>query len=1368
MSFFPKPHRNVLKPTFNLLAMGLLLALGASANGNASPIPQTTAEKSSPATKGSPPAEDQPGNTKPSSPDGASDSKAPAEAEKSSPTVEGKEVAGGNKDEAAMTAKADKTAKTDKAADADKAGDAGDEGDKGESQSSGDDKDADDKDADDKDADDKNADGKDASKKVVDIDRQMLDTLPWRSIGPANMSGRITDIAVHNDDRSLWWIATASGGLLKTDNHGVTLEHQFDDQTTVSIGAIAHDPSNKNVLWVGTGEANPRTSVSYGDGVYKSTDGGKTFTHVGLDETYQISRILVDPNDSDTVYVGACGRLYGPNRVRGVFKTTDGGKTWDHSLYVNDDTGVIDMVMDPDDPNTIIAAMWNHRRDGYDSWPGSVPRPDGIDGYDPIIKYGKGAGLYKTTDGGKNWTRLKNGLPDSPAGRIGLDWQTGGDHTLVAIIDCKSIGKGPKPFEAYLGVVGKDASTTNSKAKRSKNKASTNSSVTITQVIPGSPADKAGIQEGDMLTKIGDDSPETFADLLDVLRSKKPGQKISLTVRHVDADQPETVDVRLDHRPETRRPTPTVWLGVTGEDGEKGVLLKSVSKSSPAEQAKLKPGDIVVQAADQPMQSFDELVKLIKGLDDGEILKLAVRRGEEDLNLTAKIALRPGRESSTQNRAFMGIQGEDADGGGARMLVITDGGPSAKAGMKSGDVIVKVGDQTIKDYQGLIGEIRSREPSDKMKVTVKREDKEIPLTVTLGDRAGGDPDRPYTYSYYGQRPNIQDMQGADGHKYGGVYKSSDGGESWIRVNSLNTRPMYFSVIRVDPSDDSKLYVLGVSQFQSTDGGRTFQSNFGRGVHADAHDLWIDPSDGDHMIIAGDGGIYTSYDRGEHWDHINTAAIGQFYHAAIIPGSPYGVVGGLQDNGSWAGPAISRSGGSINEDWISVGGGDGFVCRVDENDPDLIYYESQNGAIARRHMTTGERAGIRPKREKNKKDKNLEFRFNWETPFILSSHNSKIFYSAGNYVFRSYDRGDDLKRISPQITRTPRGSATDIAESPIDSDVLYVGTDDGFLWATTDGGKRWNNITKNLDAPKPLWVSSVEASHHQAGRVYVALDGHRSDDDAAYVYVSDDYGKTFRPLHKNLPRGSSRCLREDPVREGLLYLGTEFDFYFSIDGGDHWVIAGDGLPTVSVHDVATHGDVPEIVLATHGRSLWACDVSPLRQLDADSTEGPAHLFPPAAVTRWRSSPRRGGTNRRYVAENPDRGAAIYYLVNDDAKSVRLEIRDIGNELIRTIEGKKESGLHRAVWDMTKVLSQPGRRSSGFRGGRLPVPSGTYRVTLMVDKTEVGSELVELKRDPDLPEDAVADEVYEQDELRLQTAKSLKNRAKDEGVEVYRDN
>jgi S1-C subfamily serine protease/photosystem II stability/assembly factor-like uncharacterized protein len=1273
------------------------------------------------------------------------------------------------------------------------------------------------------------------------VDPQFLKSLNWRSIGPANMGGRITDIAVYEADPSLWWVATASGGLLKTINNGVTLEHQFDHEGVVSIGAVAVAQSDANIVWVGTGEANPRNSVSYGDGVYKSTDGGKTWKNMGLKKTYQIARVLIHPKDPNVVWVGALGRLYGPNEDRGVFKTTDGGQTWNKVLYVDDKTGVIDMIMDPTNPDTVIAALWDRLRDGFDSWPGNeVPKPDGIDGYDPIRKWGPGGGLYKTADGGKKWTKLKTGLPSSHTGRIGIDWQRKAPYHIYAIIDCADIGKGLQPLNAYLGAVGADA---DGKAK-------------LTQIMPGSPAEKAGLAVGDVVLAIGDKDVTGFDQVLDELRPKRRGEMVTLKINR--GGETKSIEATLANRPGQGGQGGAgggggggsrVWLGVTGEDRAGKATLTQIIPDGPGAKAGLKDGDVIVTADGKPVEDYSQLSELVRDKEAGTKVALKVARGSENLDVTVTLEERPpggfggrggggGTFGGPPSDVFLGIQGEDGPQGGARLTQITEDGPAEKAGLEQGDIIQAIDAQKLANYDALTEAIRTKRAGDKMKLTILRANETKEIEVTLENRPGGPTrTRPYTYSYFGQSPNVQDQQGAKGYEYGGVYRSKDGGETWERINSLNTRPMYFSVIKVDPSDEKHLYVLGVSQHQSHDGGLTFTGDFGRGVHADGHQLWIDPKDGRHMITGGDGGFYATYDRGRNWDHINTAAIGQFYHVAIGPKEPYWVFGGLQDNGSWGGPAISKNGGVLNEDWLSVGGGDGFVCRVDPNDPDLVYSESQNGSIGRRHLRTGERASIRPVQRPRGTP---PYRFNWNTPFILSSHNSRIFYSAGNHVFRSLDRGNDLRPISPEITLTKRGSATALAESPRNPNVLYVGTDDGALWVTRDGGHEWKNITKNLGIPSPRWVATIEPSRFEEGRVYVCLDAHRSDDDDPYIFVSEDYGETFRSVRANLPWGSTRCLREDVQNQNLLFCGTEFNLWASFDRGANWTKLNNNLPTVAIHEIAIHPTNGELVVATHGRSIWACDISALRQLSAEHFKDKIALHKPVDVIRWQSEPNRGRTNRRFTGTNPAGGAQLWYSLPAKAERVTLRIEDIEGRVVRELRGSTDAGLQRVSWDLVRVNAQrgggggggagsgqrggftrgrgagtqarsasegsaggtsgqaaattesrtasdqatpsatvttqaqppatgtqppgaggqrggaaqrgggPGGGGGGGGGGGSIVPNGAYRVVLVVDGREQPPQTVRLARDPNAPENVVAEEESETAILEEQAA------------------
>jgi photosystem II stability/assembly factor-like uncharacterized protein len=945
------------------------------------------------------------------------------------------------------------------------------------------------------------------------LSHDWIKALTWRCIGPAAMGGRIIGISVFEADPSTYWIATASGGLLKTANNGITFEHQFDHESTVSIGAVCVAPSDRNIVWVGTGENNPRNSVSYGDGVYKSTDSGKTWKNMGLKKSFQIGSIKVHPKNPNIVYVGALGRLYGPNEERGLFKTTDGGETWQKILHVDDKTGVIDVQMHPTNPETLLAATYERQRDSYDT-------------NDPSKKHGPGSGLYKTTDGGKSFTKSIKGLPTCALGRMGIEFYRKNPNIVYLVLESEKIGMGPPQ--------------------------------------------KAGTGNG--------------------------------------------------------------YLGAF---------------------------------------SF----------------------------------------------------GEESEEVGARLTRLVEDGPAEKAGLSAGDVVMAINDKTIHTGAELTEEMRNHNAGDKVKVKFIRDGKNKEVEVVLGQRpaggpfgggrGGGDPNRPFGATLGGQVENALAKQGPDGFQYGGIYKSTDGGDSWTRINSLNPRPMYFSQIRVDPSDENYVYVLGISMARSTDGGKTFRVSGGRGVHADQHALWIDPHDGRHMVLGCDGGFYVTYDRMANWDHLNHQAIGQFYHVAVDSRPRYNVYGGLQDNGSWGGPSYGRTGiGPINEDWIMVGGGDGFRCAVDPNDPDEIYYESQNGGFGRRNLRTGETAPIRPPgqggpgrrleeeppagqtQQPGQAARGPRYRFNWNAPFILSHHNSRIYYCAGNRVFRSLDRGNDLRVISPEIARTDRGSATALAESPRNPNVLYAGTDDGFLWVTQDGGKEWKNITTNVGLSGPRCVATIEPSRFVEGRAYAAFDGHRQDDDGPLVYVTEDFGKTWTSLRGNLPRGSTRCLREDIQNRDLLFVGTEFGVWASIDRGQYWTKINNNLPTVAVHDLAIHATAGEIVAATHGRSLWVLDITPLRQLTTEVAKAKTHLFEPKTAVRWRAEPRKGGTNRRFVGENPQAGAQIYYALSKKADKISLSIVDYAGKTVRELRAPSEAGLHRVAWDLS---SPSGRRGRGGAGG-----------------------------------------------------------------------
>ncbi|MGQ0736039.1 MAG: VPS10 domain-containing protein [Acidobacteriota bacterium] len=600
----------------------------------------------------------------------------------------------------------------------------------------------------------------------------------------------------------------------------------------------------------------------------------------------------------------------------------------------------------------------------------------------------------------------------------------------------------------------------------------------------------------------------------------------------------------------------------------------------------------------------------------------------------------------------------------------------------------------------------------------------------------------------------------------GTYRSDDAGLTWRRMSNVNPRPMYFSQIRIDPANDLRIYVLGVQIHISDDGGKTFIEN--GALHSDHHAMWINPANSNHIIDGNDGGVGISWDKGKNWEGIYNMDLGQYYHVGFDMETPYNLCGGLQDNYTWCGPSAVRSrNGIVNDDWFQIQGGDGFEALIDPSDSRTIYAESQDGNIVRVDRVTNERKTIRPLPGRG--EPNL--RWNWNTAIHISPHNSSMVYSGANKVFRSTDRGQSWQAISDDLTQNvdreslslmgvvakeftiakhdgvqSYGNLVQVVESPRQANVLYAGSDDGLVHMTRDGGKSWTNLNARLPGvPKNAYVSGLVASAHDANTFYVALDNHTNDDYDNYVYASVDGGNNFRRISEGLPKGQVvMTITEDPRNPAVLYAGTEFGVFVTPDRGGNWSRLRAGLPTVPVHEVLIHPRDNDMIVATHGRSIWILDDATPIQQASEAQKADAFLFDIRQAMQFNPANNRGFvTDKPFRGKNPTFGAAISYYLKSAAEQVTLRIRDGAGNTVRELTGDdlreaRKAGINRVHWDLRyQPLVQPaglggpggpggGGGGGGFGGGggnNGPfVMPGEYRVTLVVGGKDVGTKPV----------------------------------------------
>ena len=600
----------------------------------------------------------------------------------------------------------------------------------------------------------------------------------------------------------------------------------------------------------------------------------------------------------------------------------------------------------------------------------------------------------------------------------------------------------------------------------------------------------------------------------------------------------------------------------------------------------------------------------------------------------------------------------------------------------------------------------------------------------------------------------------------GVYRSDDRGDTWTKQSDTNPRPMYYSQIRIDPRDPEQVYLGGTSFYRSSDGGRTFESLRWPGVHVDHHAIWIDPNDPDHILLGNDGGVYATFDRTRSWQMYDNMALGQFYEIGVNMEDPYWVCGGLQDNGSWCGPSRTYSeNGIMNAHWVNTYGADGFYTPMDPENPNIVYAEAQTGRPSRVYRTTGETKSIQPLGRPEEEGGELpELQWNWNSPLEMSQHDPAVLYYGANVLWKTPDRGQSWEKGSPDLTkqidrdtlvimgqtvseiRHSRndgiryyGTITQISESPLNPEVLYAGTDDGNVQVTRDGGATWTNVVDRIQGVPPrTYVSGIFASAHQEGRVYVTFDGHRNDDYAAYAFVSEDYGGSWREITNGLPATSVNRIVEHHRTPGLLFLANEVGVFFTLDRGEQWQRLKTNLPTVPVDALVIHPRENDLVVGTHGRSIWILeDLTPLEQLSTALEAELAHLFP---VKEARITILNDGMGRNagmYSAPNPPVGARIRYLLHrsgqpdhvhgqtheiqeghtpsPDHFRARITILDQNDDVVRTLEepGSGSRGMHEVVWDLRMDPPFEAEEEDGgwFRraGGPLVDP-GTYTVRL----------------------------------------------------------
>ena len=548
-----------------------------------------------------------------------------------------------------------------------------------------------------------------------------------------------------------------------------------------------------------------------------------------------------------------------------------------------------------------------------------------------------------------------------------------------------------------------------------------------------------------------------------------------------------------------------------------------------------------------------------------------------------------------------------------------------------------------------------------------------------------------------------------------VYRSDDGGNNWTKTHETfldgvyNTYGYYFGKIHVDPSNSDKIYTYGVPIITSDDGGKSFYRIGKENVHADHHDLWINPNKPGHLINGNDGGVNITYDDGKNWIKNNSTEVGQFYAINVDYEKPYNVYGGLQDNGVWKGPHNSLENKRWNMNgkypWEMIMGGDGMEIQIDNRDSNTVYTGFQFGFYYRLELDSGKRKSIKPVHELGESP----YRFNWQTPILLSPHNQDIVYFGTNHFHKSNDKGDSWQLTSKDLTNggkkgnVPYGTITTIAESPIVKDLLYVGTDDGLIHVSKNGGKTWKNISQNL--PQDMWVSKVYASSHNEKVIYASLNGYRWDNFSPYLYKSENYGKTWTSISSNLPDSPINVVIEDNINQNILYVGNDHGVYVSLDSGINWEPFSSGLTSAAVHDLVIQKDENHLLIGTHGRSIYLTEIEKIQGLSDEILNSSLYVYPLKSIKKLAS----WGVKRSIWSEsnNPNLELTIF---SSSKKEYQLSIIDSEGNSIYNVSDKLDRGFNFVDYN----LRHNQNNNNDF------LDKGSYKVLIITDKDNLEKE------------------------------------------------